>query len=111
LAAWSLADRRLVDSIIVLSKDPSQATSRRLQFLGFLTRYVNPHVVIDNNARGPGGGLALVELTDAIPFVGNQPIDQPASDRAYAAIVWMSTNDPNAETRRLAAAVAQQLKW
>jgi hypothetical protein len=109
LAAWSLADRRLVDSIIVLAKDPSQVNARRWQYLGLLTRYYDPSLTLDLSARGPGGGIALAVATDAKTWGGNQPIDQAARDRAKAAIAWMGANDPSLELRRMAALVAQQL--
>jgi hypothetical protein len=107
-AAWALADRRLVDSIIVLAKDPTQLIARRSKYLALLTRDVNPDVAF---TLGPSGSVRLATMGDVTPVTGNQPIDQPARNRSSAAIAWMSANDSNGDIRRWAAAIAKQLTW
>jgi hypothetical protein len=108
-AAWILADRRLVDSVIALGKDPQQSINRRTLALKLLTRYsihsasLIPEAVNDH----PPIVIATVEHSEAV--AGNVPLDDAASGRALEAMRWISLNDSDAGVRTLAGLAVKQL--
>jgi len=108
-AAWTLADRRLTDSVIFLAKDAAQSSGRRKELMRLLAHYYNPVVTLYPLSASDSNSSVLRYLLDAEPLEGNQPMVQSDRDRALSAIVWMKTNDPSLEVRKLAAAVAYQI--
>jgi hypothetical protein len=107
--AWSLFDRRLLDSVRVLALDYSQPTARRIAHLQLLTRYAVPSVAVDTSSIHHDHPSVLVSMTDGGGWQGTRPLGLEDRKWARASIQAMAHRDPDARLRKLAGLVAEQL--
>ena len=109
LGAWSLLDRRLIDSVRVLALDQTQTTERRRFFLNLLARYAAVDVVVDGGTMDSDAPAVLSTVVDPGGLLGTWPPNTESRNRARATIRQMSESDPDATLRRLAGYVYVEL--
>lgn len=109
LAAWTLLDPRLVDSVAVLSKDARQPRQKRVFYLALLTRYSDCGISVDMSAIDRPMAKVTGGISDACGSDDRHALPRADRDRARAAIAWMGEHDPDDRLRQLAAAVSEEL--
>jgi hypothetical protein len=110
-AAFTLFDRRLLDSVRVLALDASQTAARRQVYLRLLTRYAAPLAAIDTTSLGQEPPKVLGAGGDGDGVVGTSPLGLEGRNWARATIQTMGFHDPDPRLRKLANAVGDQLQF
>jgi hypothetical protein len=82
LAAWTLLDPRLVDSVAVLSKDARQPRQKRVFYLALLTRYSHCGISLDMSALDRPMATVTGGITDACGSDDRHALPPADRDRA-----------------------------
>jgi len=109
LAAYTLLDAALVDSIAVLSKEARQPRERRIFFVGLLTRYSDCWTSADTRAIDRPQATVLGGNLHGCGSDDRQVLPLADRERAWAAIDWMAHHDPDERLRAFAAQVSEEL--
>ena len=108
-AAWLLSDRRLLDSVIALSRDLRVGVARRTVALELLTHYADGKASLLPGLQHDPMPLVIAHRMHGDYFSGNAPMDAKDQDRALAAIRQVGLDEPDDDLRLLAKLAAEQL--
>jgi hypothetical protein len=108
-AAWYLSDRRLLDSVIVLSRDGGVTAARRLLALELLTHYADSLAALLPGALSDPSNIVIAHRIHGGYIPGNMPLTPADQARALDAIDWLGRNESDANVRTLAQRAHHQL--
>ena len=107
--AWLLSDRRLLDSVIALSRESGIGVAGRTMALGLLTHYADMHASLLPGLQHEPMPLVIAHEMHGDYILGSVPMDAADQDRAFAAIWHVARNEPDHNLRLLARRAAEQL--
>jgi hypothetical protein len=109
-AAWALSDRRLFDSVIVLSRCAQVTAARRQVALDLLVHYADSLASLAPGGLSDPIGLVISHRIHGFYIPSSDPLDAGDQDRALAAIWRLAREEPDGRLRRLAKLAAEQLE-
>ena len=108
-AAWILSDRRLLDSVIVLSRSAQVTAARRTVALELLTHYADSLAALLPEALSDPMNIVIAHRIHGGYVTGSMPLTSADQVRALDAIDWIGRNESDSTVRTLAKRAHHQL--
>lgn len=108
-AAWLLSDRRMLDSVTALSRDPSVTVERRTVALALLTHYADSLASLWPGGLNDPVGTVIATRIEGGYLPGGVPLTATDQSTALQSIAWMREHESDPTLKSLAQRAYDQL--